>query len=36
MSAQAAAPFPLTLSVDSPDRELNRVLTGYPPFSLAP
>ena len=29
MSAQAAAPYPLTLSVDYPDRDLNRVTTGF-------
>ena len=29
MSAQAAAPYPLTFSVDYPDRELNRVTTGF-------
>jgi uncharacterized membrane protein len=29
MSAQMAAPYPLTFSVDYPDRELNRVTTGF-------
>jgi hypothetical protein len=29
MSAQAAPPYPLTFSVDYPDRELNRVTTGF-------
>jgi uncharacterized membrane protein len=29
MSAQAASPYPLTFSVDYPDRELNRVTTGF-------
>jgi hypothetical protein len=29
MSAQAATPYPLTFSVDYPDRELNRVTTGF-------
>jgi hypothetical protein len=29
MSAQAALPYPLTFSVDYPDRELNRVTTGF-------
>jgi Domain of unknown function (DUF4389) len=29
MSAQAAQPYPLTFSVDYPDRELNRVTTGF-------
>jgi hypothetical protein len=29
MSAQAAPPHPLTFSVDYPDRELNRVTTGF-------
>ena len=29
MSAQAAAPYPLTFSVDYPDRDLNRVTTGF-------
>ena len=29
MSAQAARPYPLTFSVDYPDRELNRVTTGF-------
>jgi len=29
MSAQAVPPYPLTFSVDYPDRELNRVTTGF-------
>jgi hypothetical protein len=29
MSAQVAPPYPLTFSVDYPDRELNRVTTGF-------
>ena len=29
MSAQAAPPYPLTFTVDYPDRELNRVTTGF-------
>jgi hypothetical protein len=29
MSARAAPPYPLTFSVDYPDRELNRVTTGF-------
>ena len=29
MSARAAAPYPLTFSVDYPDRDLNRVTTGF-------
>ena len=29
MSAQAAAPYPLTFSIDYPDRDLNRVTTGF-------
>jgi uncharacterized membrane protein len=29
MSAQAATPYPLTFTVDYPDRELNRVTTGF-------
>jgi hypothetical protein len=29
MSAQAAPPYPLTFSVDYPDRELNRLTTGF-------
>ena len=29
MSAQAPPPYPLTFSVDYPDRELNRVTTGF-------
>jgi uncharacterized membrane protein len=29
MSAQAAQPYPLTFSVDYPNRELNRVTTGF-------
>ena len=29
MSAQAAAPYPLTFSVDYPDRDLNRITTGF-------
>jgi hypothetical protein len=29
MNAQAAPPYPLTFSVDYPDRELNRVTTGF-------
>jgi uncharacterized membrane protein len=29
MSAQAAQPYPLTFTVDYPDRELNRVTTGF-------
>ena len=29
MSAQVAQPYPLTFSVDYPDRELNRVTTGF-------
>jgi uncharacterized membrane protein len=29
MSAQTAPPYPLTFSVDYPDRELNRVTTGF-------
>jgi len=29
MSAQAAPPYPLTFSVDYPDRDLNRVTTGF-------
>jgi hypothetical protein len=29
MSAQAAPPYPMSFSVDYPDRELNRVTTGF-------
>jgi hypothetical protein len=36
MSAQAASPYPLTFSVDYPDRELNRVTTGFRLFLAIP